>query len=170
MTGTSPVIEIFDNRMEITNPGIPLIDKERFVDHPPISRNEMLASFMWRIGVCEERGSGFDKVVAQTEAFQLPAPEIELYDNSTRVTLFAHKSFSEMSREDRLRACYLHACLKRVNREYLTNASLRKRFQIDVKNSSMISRLLNDACKSGLIKMVDETVGAKNRRYLPYWA
>lgn len=170
LTGTSPVIEIFDNRMEITNPGIPLIDKERFVDHPPVSRNEMLASFMRRIGVCEERGSGFDKVVAQTEAFQLPAPEIELYDNSTRVTLFAHKTFSEMSREDRLRACYLHACLKRVNREYLTNASLRERFQIDVKNSSMISRLLNDACKSGLIKMVDETVGAKNRRYLPYWA
>lgn len=37
LTGTSPVIEIFDNRMEITNPGIPLIDKERFVDYPPVS-------------------------------------------------------------------------------------------------------------------------------------
>ncbi len=46
LTGISPVIEIFDNRMEITNPGIPLIDKEWFVDHPPVSRNEMLASFM----------------------------------------------------------------------------------------------------------------------------
>lgn len=147
-----------------------MIETERFVDHPPISRNEMLASFMRRIGVCEERGSGFDKVVAQTEAFQLPAPEIELYDNNTKVTLFSHKTFAEMTNEDRLRACYLHACLKRVNREYLTNASLRERFRIDVKNSSMVSRLLNLACQTGLIKMVDDTAGSKNRKYVPYWA
>lgn len=44
MQGTGPMIEIFDGRVEITNPGTPLIDKQRFVDHPPISRNETLAS------------------------------------------------------------------------------------------------------------------------------
>ena len=70
LQGTSPMVEIFDDRMEITNPGIPLIEKERFVDHPPVSRNEKLASFMRRIGVCEERGSGYDKVVFQTESYQ----------------------------------------------------------------------------------------------------
>ena len=76
MQGTSPIIEIFNNRLEITNPGTPLIDKSRFVDHPPISRNEILASFMRRIGICEERGSGYDKVVFQTEFYQLPAFEL----------------------------------------------------------------------------------------------
>ena len=121
MQGTSPLIEIFSDRLEITNPGAPLIDKARFVDHPPVSRNEKLASFMRRIGVCEERGSGYDKVVFETEFFQLPAPEIEIYNDHTKVTLFAHKEFSQMSKEDRYRACYLHACLKRVNREYMTN-------------------------------------------------
>ena len=84
MQGTSPLIEIFDNRLEITNPGVPLIDKNRFVDHPPISRNEKLASFMRRIGICEERGSGFDKVVFQTELYQLPAPEIDIYNDHTK--------------------------------------------------------------------------------------
>ncbi len=62
-TGTSPMIEIFERRMEVSNPGIPLIKTDRFLDSPPKSRNEAIASFMRRIGVCEERGSGVDKVV-----------------------------------------------------------------------------------------------------------
>ncbi len=170
INGTSPIVEIFDDRMEITNPGTPLIDKERFVDYPPTSRNEKLASFMRRIGVCEERGSGYDKVVFQTEVFQLPAPEIEIYNNHTKVTLFAYKTYANMSKADRLRACYLHACLKRVNREFMTNSSLRERFAISTKNSSMVTRLLNDACDSNLIKISEESTSAKNRKYLPFWA
>lgn len=169
MTGTSPLIEIFSNRLEITNPGVPLIDKSRFVDHPPVSRNEKLASFMRRIGVCEERGSGYDKVVFETEFYQLPAPDIEIYNDQTKVTLFAHTEYAKMTKADRQRACYLHSCLKRVNREYMTNASLRERFKIDVKNSSMISRLLNETCDAGLIKISEESTSDKNRRYLPFW-
>ncbi len=168
--GTSPMVEIFDDRMEITNPGTPLIEKERFIDHPPISRNESLASFMRRVGVCEERGSGYDKVVAQTEFYQLPAPEIEIYDNHTKVILYAYQTFGDMTKDDRVRACYLHACLKRVNREYMTNSSLRERFAIPAKNRSMISRLLTETCAVGLIKVSEDSTADKNRRYLPYWA
>lgn len=170
MQGTSPLIEIFTDRMEITNPGSPLIDKARFVDHPPISRNEQLASFMRRIGVCEERGSGYDKVVFETEFYQLPAPEIEIYNDHTKVILFAHKEYAQMSKEDRHRACYLHACLKRVNRDYMTNASLRERFNIDKKNSSMVSRLLNETCALGLVYVSPDSTSDKNRKYLPFWA
>lgn len=75
-----------------------------------------------------------------------------------------------MSKEDRIRAWYLHACLKRVNRDYVTNSSLRERFNIDEKNSSMISRLLKQTLKSELIKLVDETTLDKHRKYLPFWA
>ena len=170
MQGTSPLIEIFTDRMEITNPGAPLIDKARFVDHPPVSRNEQLASFMRRIGVCEERGSGYDKVVFETEFYQLPAPEIEIYNDHTKVVLFAHKEYAQMSKEDRYRACYLHACLKRVNRDYMTNASLRERFDIDKKNSSMVSRLLSETCALGLIYVSPDSTSDKNRKYLPFWA
>jgi predicted HTH transcriptional regulator len=63
VTGAGPMVEIFEDRMEITNPGKPLVNTERFLDSPPKSRNEALASFMRRVGVCEERGSGVDKVV-----------------------------------------------------------------------------------------------------------
>jgi predicted HTH transcriptional regulator len=71
-TGTSPMIEIFEDRVEITNPGKPLISTLRFVDHNPQSRNEKLAHFMRRISICEERGSGIDKVIFECEYFHQP--------------------------------------------------------------------------------------------------
>src|SRR5476651_2367404 len=74
-TGTSPMIEIYEDRIEISNPGKALIDTLRFLDYSPQSRNEMLASFMRRLKICEERGSGVDKVAFQTELYQLPAPK-----------------------------------------------------------------------------------------------
>ena len=42
---------------------------ERFLDSQPRSRNEALASLMRRFDICEERGSGIDKVVAEVERF-----------------------------------------------------------------------------------------------------
>lgn len=170
LTGTGPMVEIFAGRMEITNPGLPLVQTDRFLDSPPRSRNEALASFMRRIGVCEERGSGVDKVVIQTEVFQLPAPLFEATDEHTRVVLFAHREFKAMDKTDRIRAAYLHACLRYVQRDYMTNTSLRERFGIDEKNSSMASRIIKDAVEAGLIRCHDETVGSRARKYLPRWA
>lgn len=75
--GSSPMIEIFGNRMEISNPGKPLIDIFRFIDHTPISRNEKLASLMRRMNICEERGCGVDRAITQCELYQLPAPDFQ---------------------------------------------------------------------------------------------
>jgi len=170
ITGTGPMIEIFSDRMEITNPGIPLVDTQRFLDSPPRSRNELLASFLRRVGICEERGSGVDKVVFQTEFYQLPAPVFEQTDSHTRAVLFAHREFKEMSKEDRVRACYLHCCLKCVNREEMNNTSLRERFGIEAKNAAMVSRIIKQTCDAGLIKPYDQGAGSKAMRYIPLWA
>jgi len=142
----------------------------RFVDFPPVSRNEKIAGFMRRVRICEEIGIGFDRIVLQTELQRLPPPDIEIYKSHTKVVIYAHKEFSVMSRGERQLACYLHACLKRVNRDYMTNSSLRERFAIDAKNSSMISRLLNETQKAGLIKESHDSTKGKFRRFLPYWA
>ncbi len=164
------MIELFADRMEIVNPGVPLVQTERFLDHPPRSRNEAIASFLRRVGVCEERGSGFDKVVYQTEIFQLPAPLIDVTESHTKVTLSAHLSLSEMEKEDRIRACYLHACLKYVMREAMTNSSLRQRFGLDEKNSSHMSRLIKDAVDAGKVKPKDPDTAPKHMKYVPFWA
>lgn len=170
IAGAGPMVELFDDRMEITNPGKPLIDPQRLLDHPPRSRNEALASVMRRIGVCEERGSGVDKVVSQTELYQLPAPAFEIVDDSLRSTLFAPRPLSRMDRDDRIRAVYLHACLRYVEREFMTNTSLRERFGIEQKNSAAASRLLKEALDGGAIRMHDEAAGLRLRKYVPWWA
>lgn len=170
MTGNGPMIEIFADRMEITNPGLPLVKTERFLDTPPRSRNEALASLMRRAGICEERGSGVDKVVFQTELYQLPAPIFEAPEHSTRVVLFAHRVLNDMDRSDRVRACYLHACLRYVERDPMTNSSLRERFGIAEKNSAIASRIIRDALEDEVIKPYDPAQGKKYAKYLPFWA
>lgn len=168
--GSSPMVEVFSNRIEITNPGKPLIDPLRFVDHNPESRNEILARFMRRLNICEERGSGIDKVVFECEYNQLPAPEIIVGDNYTRIILYAHKTLRQMDKQDKVRACYLHACLKYVSGEYMTNQSLRERFGIQEQNYPMASRIISDTIKAGLIKDYDtESKSRKYAKYVPYW-
>jgi len=169
-TGTGPMIEIFSNRIGITNPGLPLVPTDRFLDTPPKSRNEALASLMRRMRICEERGSGIDKVVFETEYYQLPAPIFTTSLEHTITILFAHKELKEMDREDRIRACYLHASLKYVEHDYMTNTSLRERFGVDAKNTAIVSRIIREALTKEAIYIYDETVGNKARKYIPWWA
>lgn len=170
VAGAGPMVEIFDDRIEITNPGEPLVDTQRFVDTPPRSRNEALASLMRRFRICEERGSGIDKVVFQVELFQLPAPIFEKPRGFTRVILFAHKPLSAMDSVERVRACYLHACLKWVTNDYLTNASLRDRFGVEDRNKAAVSRYIREAVEAGMIRPFDEGAARKLMKYVPFWA
>ncbi len=170
ISGVSPIIEIFDKRIEITNPGTPLIDIRRIIDNPPKSRNEKLASLMRRMGMCEELGTGWDKIVISCELQQLPAPKIDLYEESTKVTLFSEVSFSTIPHEDRLWACYLHACIKQVQGEQLTNRSLRQRFGLKASSSGSASRLIRDAVDAKLIKPLDPATAPRHMRYIPIWA
>lgn len=170
LSGAGPTVELFEGRVEITNPGEPLVETERFLDSPPTSRNEVLASLMRRFGICEERGSGIDKVVAQVELFQLPPPLFEVPPGFTRVVLFAPKPLNDMDKDERVRACYQHACLKYVQREGLTNTSLRERFGIEAKNRSIASRLIRDAVNAGVLVPRDPNAAPRHMQYLPFWA
>lgn len=169
-SGNCVTCEIFDNRIEITNPGELLVEKNRIVDLPPKSRNELLSKMMRRMHLCEELGTGWDRVVALCEKNQLPSPEIIQYKDSTRVILYSHIDFFELTKEQRLWACYLHACILWGSSLGATNATLRTRFGVDKKSSSAISRLLKEAVANNLLKMKNEAIGTKAKRYIPYWA
>ena len=110
-----------------------------------------------------------DKVVLQTEVYQLPAPLFEVAGDSTRAVLFAHRALKKMDKNDRVRACYLHACLRYVSRDNMTNASLRKRFGIEPRNSAMASRIIRDSVEAGVIRPYDQSSSRKYMRYVPYW-
>jgi predicted HTH transcriptional regulator len=171
LTGTGPMVEIFSDRVEITNPGVPLMDVRRLLDLPPQSRNDSVGAMMRRLGICEERGTGIDKVISSVELAQLPAPEFRVTDNHTRVILFAHRKLRAMSREDRIRACYQHAALLYVSSHQLTNATLRERLGIASANYAMASRIIAETVDAGLIKAYDPTNRSKKHaRYVPFWA
>ena len=170
ITGTGPMVEVFADRIEISNPGVPLIDTLRFIDEPPQSRNEVLAALMRRMNICEERGSGIDKVISQVELFQLPAPDFQVTSGHTKVVLYAPKKLSEMTQADRMRACYQHACLCWVSNKVMTNTSVRQRFGIDEKNYPMASRIISETVKTGLIKAADPSNKSRRMaRYVPFW-
>lgn len=168
--GTGPMVEIFSDRIEITNPGKPIITTIRFIDEYQ-SRNELLASLMRRFGICEEKGSGIDKVISEVEVFQLPAPEFQEQEKHTKVILYAFQKLNEMQRTDKVRACYQHCCLKYVSNQKMTNQSLRGRFKIDARNSATASRIIADTMKAKLIKYDDpENASRKYAKYIPFWA
>jgi len=165
-----PMIEIFTDRIEISNPGTPLVTPDRFID-AYLSRNEKLADLMRRLGFCEEKGSGMDKVIFYNELYQLPAINVIVAENRTRVSIYSYKTLNDLDKKEKIRACYQHACLKYVSNEKMTNQSLRDRFKIEDHNYSIASRIIRDALEDRVIKEDDpENKSRKYASYVPFWA
>jgi len=165
-----PMVEIFSDRIEISNPGTPLVTPDRFID-AYISRNDKLADIMRRMGFCEEKGSGMDKVIFYNELYQLPPINIIVAENRTRVTIYSYKTLNKLDKKEKIQACYQHACLKYVSNEKMTNQSLRGRFKIEDRNYSIASRIIRDALRDGVIKEDNpENKSRKYASYLPFWA
>jgi hypothetical protein len=75
---------------------------------------------------------------------------IEVPEDNTRALLFAYRPLTRKDKEDRVWATYLHSCLRYVNRNFMTNMSLRERFGIQTENISMASRFLKEAMDAGV--------------------
>ncbi len=169
-TGTSVRIEIYSDRVEFISPGKPFISPDRFIDEDQ-ARNERLADLSRRLRLCEKRGSGIDKVINSAELFQLPAPDFRVAERHTVAVLFSHLDFDEMSRSDKIRACYQHCCLKYVMNEKMSNPSLRERFKLSDSRADQASRIIRDALDAGKIKLDDpENTSRRYARYIPFWA
>ena len=169
ITGAGPTVEIFANRIEITNPGRSLVDSFRIIDTPPRSRNEKLSALMRRMGICEELGTGWDKIVIACELHQLPAPRMDIYEENTKVTLYSEIRFAELSTDDRAWGCYLHACIKYLQGDYLTNSSLRNRFGLKESSSGTASRIIKEAIDRKYIRAYDPDTAPRYMKYIPIW-
>ena len=170
--GAGPLVEAFAGRIDITNPGRPLVAVERLIDWPAQSRNESLARAMRLLRFCEERGSGIDRVVAAAEEAGLPPPGFEVLAadgggaDFMRVRFHGPRAFGQMSQEERLRAVYQHACLLYQRGERLTNASLRQRLRLPDRQVAQVSRLISQARERRLVRPADDA----ERSYIPAWA
>jgi predicted HTH transcriptional regulator len=164
-----PMVEIYSDRVAISNPGQPLIVPERFIDEY-VSRNEKMADLMRRANFCEEKGSGMDKVISNNEDYRLPPINILVDDLRTTITIYAYQKLSKMSRKDKINACYQHCCLCYLKNEKMTNQTLRERFEVEEKNYPMISKIIKETIEAGLIKEDDlENRAKRYSKYIPFW-
>ena len=170
ITGMPITIEVFSNRLVMTNPGACLNDVNRLIDLPPHSRNESMAQLMLQLDMCERRGSGYDRAVAAIEEMLLPAYKVQSGDDYTRVCMFPMKALKDMTKEEKVIACYQHACLLYENNLNLTNQAVRERFGLDKNKSSVASRIIADTVERGLLKVSDEqNTSTKYVSYIPFY-
>ena len=173
ITGAGPLIEIYNDRIEISNPGglLPSQRLDRLIGAQPESRNEQLARAFRRYKICEERGSGLIKAATEVEMYGLPPIEFTNGANFFKVTLYTPRTFAQMSERERLDACYQHAVLKYLSDTTMTNTSLRERLKMPEKQRSMVSLLIQEAIDKNLIKAADpENTSKKFTEYVPIWA
>jgi ATP-dependent DNA helicase RecG len=172
IAGAGPMVDVYSDRITITNPGTLLPGKkpDRLIGATPESRNEKLAFSFRRFRICEERGTGFQKVVKAIELFGMPPLQVTTHENAFSVTLSAPRKFTDMATPERIEACYQHAVLQYLSSQTLTNTTLRERFKLHDKQRNTITNLIADAVEAGRIKRKDGSTGNKFAEYIPYWA
>lgn len=169
ITGSAPVIEVYQDRLEVTNPGNSLIELDRIIDERR-SRNEKLAQAMRALGICEERGGGLDKALIEIEEMNLPAPDFHSSENSMRVVLLGPRSFKQLSKTEKLRAGFYHCILRWIAADPMSNSSLRERFRLEDSEYQTASAIISELTKMERIKPADVNQGNRNARYIPYFA
>lgn len=168
--GMQLTVEIFTNRIIITNPGSCLNEVSRLINLPPKSRNEDLAQALFLLHVCEKRGSGYDRAVAAIEEMQLPPYKTESGEDFVRVTMYPKKKLEEMTKEEKIQACYQHCCLLYEDDKVLNNQAVRERFGLDKNKNSVASRIISDTIEKGLLKPFDnENISKKFTAYIPFY-
>lgn len=172
ISGTGPMVDVYSDRIAITNPGTLLPGKrpDRLIGTTPESRNEKLAFSFRRFRICEERGTGFQKVVQSIEIFGMPPLRITPEENTFSATLSAPRKFSDMETSERIEACYQHAVLQYLSSQTLTNTTLRARFKLHDKQRNAVTNLISEAVTAGRIRRKDASSGNKFAEYIPYWA
>lgn len=162
------LLEIFSDRVKITNAGQSLTAPERMIDKNQ-TRNMKLLEVMSKCGLSEDLGSGIDKVVEAVEYRHAPPPSFESQEGATEVTLYSEKF--KMEREHLRVACYQHCALKHVRKQFMTNSSFRERLNLDEASARTVSKILSGLVEKKIIKKVSDNGDSKKyARYVPYWA
>ncbi len=164
------VIEIFKNRVEITNSGKPVLDQLHFLDGAPTIKNKRVFTEMKNLGLVDGQGYGWRKIVKELESRSLPAPEIKIRKNSITVTIWFEKPLKLLSLDQRNWTVYLHTVLRYLLNEPANNASLRQRLNLPESKSSTVSKLFRQAAEGGLVKPFDKHSSNKTKKYLPAWS
>lgn len=163
-------VELYEDRMEVTNPGEPLLDPRRFPEDTR-PRNLSLALMMRELKMCEARGSGVQRALEANESTGAADPRFQAGDGLTKAILIGKHDFMMMSASERNWAVFMHACRMWSGRRPMTNASFRQRYGLAVGRSSLVSIHIQQSMDEGLIAPMDaESSSRRYARYIPFYA
>ena len=75
-----------------------------------------------------------------------------------------------MTKQEKISACYQHACLVYEDGGSIDNQSVRERFELSKNDSSIAFCIISDTVDAGLIKPADiETASKKYMTYIPFY-
>lgn len=169
ITGAGPKIDLFSDRIEISNPGNPLVGPHRMLDRQPRTRNNAMVSLMRRMDMCEDDGLGMDKVFYECERYKLPAPQLVASSDSMKVIVHGPRAFDQLSNQERVNTCYWHCVLRyEVEREIMSVSSLRERFCVDTEiDIEQIHTVIENAVAQDLI--IQTAGNGDDSEYEPNW-
>ncbi len=92
ISGTRIFVAIYDDRLEIQNPGVmpPGMSIEQFKAGISRVRNPVIARIFSELGLVEEWGSGYKRIIAACAKAGYPEPKWEELGTVLRVTFFPH--------------------------------------------------------------------------------
>ena len=82
-------VDIFADRIEITNPGQSLVPIEKIYDTPSVARNPYLMGFLKEYHITEQLARGIQTIRESSKAAGLAEPLFENLSSSFRITLYS---------------------------------------------------------------------------------
>ncbi len=166
--GSGPVVEIYTDRIEVTNPGNSLIEVDRIIDERR-SRNESLGSAMRTLASAKSAEVASIKPSSTSKnAFCLRRirgirefhASCYLWPEEVRATFKADKIWS----------CFCHCVVRWIRHDYMSNTTLRGRFSLAKDEYQAVSDVIANARQAGRIVPAEPDQGKRNAKYVPYWA
>jgi len=136
-TGAAITVELYDDRLEISNPGglLPIVAKA--FGHKSLSRNPKIFELFTRMNLVEKVGSGIPRMADEMRAAHLPAPEYKT-DGFFTTILYKASAGSPESGER-----------KEKNQEKSKEKTVDKVFRLIKDNPYITTAELSAACNLG---------------------
>ena len=92
ISGSRIFVAIYDDRLEIQNPGImlPGMSIEQFKAGVSRIRNPVIAKTLGELSLIEEQGSGYKRIIDACSPGNYPVPKWEEFGSALRVTFYPY--------------------------------------------------------------------------------
>ncbi len=146
-------VAIFDDRLEITNPGgLPFgFTMSKALAGASKIRNRVIARVFYQLKWIEQWGTGIQRIVKECKKAGLAAPVFEELNNQFRVTLYSIKLLPKLSSKSKKTTKQLDV----ENWQKKLLSYLKQKEQISTSEAAMLWQITSRAARLRLIKLIN---------------